>query len=55
MARGARRWRCWPGCYRPMMPHLAEEMHARLNPGGSALVADLPWPEADASLVKAER
>jgi leucyl-tRNA synthetase len=37
----------------PMMPHLAEEIHARLRPGGS-LVAELPWPEADAALVAPE-
>ncbi len=36
----------------PMMPHLAETLHARLRPG-SALVAELPWPEADAALVAA--
>ncbi len=29
----------------PMMPHLAEEIHARL--GGHGLVADLAWPLAD--------
>ena len=38
----------------PMMPHLAEEIHARLHPHSSALVADLPWPEADPALVAAE-
>jgi leucyl-tRNA synthetase len=37
----------------PMMPHLAEEMHARLYPG-APLVAELPWPEADPALVAAE-
>jgi leucyl-tRNA synthetase len=37
----------------PMMPHLAEEILSRLRPGG-ALVADLPWPEADAALAAAE-
>ena len=36
----------------PMMPHLAEEMHARAAPG-AGLVAELPWPEADPELVKA--
>ena len=41
-ARGGRRWRFWRACCRPMMPHLAEELHARLHPGrppgrGSAL------------------
>ncbi len=38
----------------PMMPHLAEEMHARLYPAGGTLVADLHWPEADAALAAAE-
>ena len=31
----------------PMMPHLAEELHARLQPVAEHLVAELPWPEAD--------
>jgi len=38
----------------PMMPHLAEELHARLNPGTTGLVTDLPWPEADPALLAAE-
>ena len=38
----------------PMMPHLAEEVFAALNPGAEALVAQMPWPEADAALLKAE-
>jgi leucyl-tRNA synthetase len=38
----------------PMMPHLAEEMHARLHPHGSVLVADLAWPEWDEALAAAE-
>ena len=38
----------------PMMPHLAEEMHARLNPDARELVAELPWPEADPTLLVAE-
>ena len=38
----------------PMIPHLAEEVHVRLFPGADALVADLPWPEADPALVAAE-
>jgi leucyl-tRNA synthetase len=38
----------------PMMPHLAEEMYSRLNPGSRTLVAELPWPEADPDLVAAE-
>ncbi len=33
----------------PMMPHLAEEIHARL--GGAGLVATLPWPSADSALL----
>jgi leucyl-tRNA synthetase len=37
-----------------MMPHLAEEMYARLHPGSAKLVAELPWPEADPSLLVAE-
>jgi leucyl-tRNA synthetase len=37
----------------PMMPHLAEEVHARLCPGGP-LIAELPWPEAEPALVAAE-
>jgi leucyl-tRNA synthetase len=38
----------------PMMPHLAEEMHARLQPGSSVLVAELPWPEPDPALLAVE-
>ena len=38
----------------PMMPHLAEEMHARLHPGREGLVAELPWPEADEALTVAD-
>jgi leucyl-tRNA synthetase len=38
----------------PMMPHLAEEMYARLHPSAPRLVAELPWPDADPSLVAAE-
>ncbi len=34
----------------PMMPHLAEEMYARLHPAAARLVAELPWPESDAAL-----
>ncbi len=37
----------------PMMPHLAEEIHARHYPGAT-LVAELPWPEADPDLLAAE-
>ncbi len=35
----------------PMMPHLAEEVHALLKPGAAQLVAEQPWPEADPALV----
>jgi len=38
----------------PMMPHLAEELHARLHPAATDLVAELPWPEADPVLLTAE-
>ena len=38
----------------PMMPHLAEEVYSRLYPGLRALVAELPWPEADPDLLAAE-
>jgi leucyl-tRNA synthetase len=38
----------------PMMPHLAEEIQARLDPGASRLVAEQPWPEADPDLLAAE-
>ncbi len=38
----------------PMIPHLAEEVYARLHPGSADLVADLPWPDADPALLIAE-
>jgi leucyl-tRNA synthetase len=38
----------------PMMPHLAEEVFAALRPGSATLVAELPWPDADPALLKAE-
>jgi leucyl-tRNA synthetase len=38
----------------PMMPHLAEEMHARLHPEASALLAEAPWPAADPALLAVE-
>jgi leucyl-tRNA synthetase len=38
----------------PMMPHLAEEVIACLNPGVGTLVADLPWPEAEPELLVAD-
>ena len=37
----------------PMMPHLAEEIYARL-PGTQGLVAQAAWPEADPALLVAE-
>jgi leucyl-tRNA synthetase len=40
--------------FAPMMPHLAEETFAALNPGAGALVAELPWPEADPDLLRVE-
>ena len=33
----------------PMMPHLAEEAHAKM--GGEALIADAAWPEHDESML----
>jgi leucyl-tRNA synthetase len=38
----------------PMMPHLAEEIYARLFPDNGHLVAELHWPEADPALLAAE-
>jgi leucyl-tRNA synthetase len=38
----------------PMMPHLAEELYARLHAGAGRLVAELSWPEADPALLAAE-
>ena len=38
----------------PMMPHLAEEIYARLFPDNGHLVAELAWPEADPALLAAE-
>ncbi len=35
----------------PMIPHLAEEIHARLYPDSAKLVAELAWPEADPALL----
>jgi leucyl-tRNA synthetase len=37
----------------PMMPHLAEEIRARLYPGEATLAAELPWPDADPILAAA--
>jgi leucyl-tRNA synthetase len=38
----------------PMMPHLAEELMALLNPATSSLVADQAWPEAEPELLIAD-
>ncbi|MBV9784733.1 MAG: leucine--tRNA ligase [Acidisphaera sp.] len=38
----------------PMMPHLAEEIHARLHPEAESLVAELSWPEADPAWLAVE-
>jgi leucyl-tRNA synthetase len=38
----------------PMMPHLAEEVYARLFPDNGHLVAELSWPEADPALLAVE-
>jgi leucyl-tRNA synthetase len=38
----------------PMMPHLAEEVHTRLQPGDALLVAELPWPEPDPAWLATE-
>jgi leucyl-tRNA synthetase len=38
----------------PMMPHLAEEIMARLTPGTTTLVAELPWPEPEPELLIAD-
>ena len=37
-----------------MMPHLAEELWSLLRPDEAALVAELPWLEADPALLRAE-
>ncbi|MGI3776701.1 MAG: class I tRNA ligase family protein, partial [Janthinobacterium lividum] len=38
----------------PMMPHLAEELHARLHGPDATLVAELPWPDPDPALLVAD-
>jgi leucyl-tRNA synthetase len=38
----------------PMMPHLAEEVYARLFPDDGHLVAELAWPEPEPALLAAE-
>ncbi|MBR0657436.1 leucine--tRNA ligase [Plastoroseomonas arctica] len=37
----------------PAMPHLGESMHALLRPG-AGLVAEMPWPEADPEMLRAD-
>ncbi|MDB5381448.1 MAG: leucine--tRNA ligase [Rhodospirillales bacterium] len=37
----------------PAMPHLAESIHALLRPG-AGLVAEMPWPEADPAMLRAD-
>jgi leucyl-tRNA synthetase len=34
-----------------MMPHLAEEIHQRLEPQSTRFVAEMDWPTADVSLL----
>ena len=36
------------------MPHLAEEIHHRLNPASKTLLAEEAWPDADPALLVAE-
>ncbi len=38
----------------PMMPHLAETLHAIQSPDSRCLMAELPWPEPDAALLQEE-
>ena len=38
----------------PLAPHIAEELWSLLHPGGTRLVAELPWLEADPALLKAD-
>ena len=38
----------------PAMPHLAEEIHARLNPAAPTLLAEEAWPDADPALLVAD-
>jgi leucyl-tRNA synthetase len=38
----------------PMMPHLAEAVYAKLHPDTERLVAELPWPSAEAELLVAD-
>ena len=39
----------------PAMPHLAEEIHARLNPTRARLLAEEAWPHADPALLVADK
>ncbi len=39
----------------PMMPHLAEEILQLLAPGRATLAVEMPWPEAEAALLVAEK
>ena len=38
----------------PAMPHLAEEIHHRLNPTGKNLLAEEAWPDPDPALLVAD-
>ncbi|MBO0712205.1 MAG: leucine--tRNA ligase, partial [Acetobacteraceae bacterium] len=38
----------------PMTPHLAEQVHALLEPQDQTLIAEMPWPEPDPDLLAAE-
>lgn len=38
----------------PMMPHLAEDVFRLLDPAAERLVAEMPWPEPDPDLLRAE-
>ena len=39
----------------PMMPHLAETLHARIDPTSASLAAELSWPDADPALAADDR
>ena len=38
----------------PAMPHLGEEIHARLHPAGAKLLAEDAWPDPDPALLVAD-